>query len=267
MIDKCPICGTKLVPSISQIDLLCPNNQCPARNIEGLIHFISRPAMNIDGLGERTIEDFYNLKIIQNIVDIYNLKDRQEELIELEGFGHKSIYNLLLSIENSKKNSLERLLFGLGIPNVGSKTAKILAQKYETMDNLINANIEELTNIKDIGPVIANNINNYFSNPTNLILINDLKKLGINMQYLGEKLEYNNQISNKKFVITGTISFMSRDEIKKYLEKYQGIVVESVSKKTDIVIVGEAPGSKYQKALDLGITIWNEEKLKEIMNP
>lgn len=265
MISNCPICNTQLVRSTTNIDLLCPNNHCPARKIESLIHFISRPAMNIEGLGERTIEDFYNLGIIKNIVDIYNLKDQKEDLIELEGFGHKSITNLMISIDKSKHQSLERLIFGLGIPNVGSKTAKILAQKYETLDNLKNASIEELTNIKDIGSIIATNINDFFSLSSNLILIEELKKLGINMTYLGEKLEYNDIISNKKFVITGTISFMGREEIKKYLEKYQGIVVESVSKKTNIVIVGANPGSKYQKALALGIEIWNEEKLKEIM--
>ncbi len=266
MIDQCPICHHELVKSSSNIDSFCPNPQCPARNIEGLIHFISRPAMNIDGLGERTIEDFYNMGLIKNIIDIYHLKEHKEELIELEGFGTKSIENLLISIEDSKNNSLERLLFGLGIPNVGAKTAKILAQKYETLSNLMNANVEELTNIKDIGDVIATNVNDYFANPTNRILINDLQDIGINMTYHGEKLKYHPEISNRKFVLTGTISFMARDEIKAFLESYQGITVDSVSSKTDVVIVGEAPGSKYDKAVALGIEIWNEEKLKEIMN-
>lgn len=265
MITSCPICQTKLVKSASGIDYLCPNNHCPARKTESLIHFVSRPAMNIDGLGDAIIEDFYNMNIITKIEDIYNLKDRQEELIELEGFGNKSVDNLITSIEASKGNSLERLLFGIGIPGIGAKTAKVLAKKYNTIDNLMNATKEELTDIKDIGEILATNINEFFADEKNIELINNLKNIGVNMEYKGEKALNNSLISNKKFVITGTISFMTRDEIKDLIEKYDGTSVESVSKKTDVVIVGESPGSKYEKALKLGIEIWNEEKLKEII--
>lgn len=266
MITSCPICQTPLIKSQSGIDYLCPNSHCPARKIESLIHFVSRPAMNIDGLGDAIIEDFYNMDIITKIEDIYNLKNKKEELIELEGFGNKSVDNLLTSIEASKSNSLERLLFGLGIPGIGAKTAKVLAKKYEKLDSLVNATIEELTNIKDIGDILANNIYEYFKNEKNIELINNLKQIGINMEYKGEKTLTNQLISNKKFVITGTISFMSRDEIKALLEKYDGTTVDSVSKKTDIVIVGDSPGSKYEKAIKLGIEIWNEDKLKEVID-
>lgn len=266
MISECPICHTKLIKSPSGIDYLCPNNHCPARKIEGLIHFVSRPAMNIDGLGDAIIEDFYNMNIITKIEDIYNLKDRKEELIELEGFGKKSVDNLLTSIEASKNNSLERLLFALGISGIGAKTAKVLAKKYDNIDNLMNATTEELTAIKDIGEVLANNIHDYFTKEENIKLINNLKNIGINMTYKGEKTLNNPLISNKKFVITGTISFMTRDEIKNILEKYDGTAVESVSKKTDVVIVGDSPGSKYEKALKLGIEIWDENKLKEVID-
>lgn len=265
MITECPICHTKLVKSTSGIDHLCPNNHCPARKIESLIHFVSRPAMNIDGLGDAIIEDFYNMNIITQIEDIYNLKNRKEELIELEGFGNKSVENLLTSIEASKNNSLERLLFALGISGIGAKTAKVLAKKYDTLDNLIHASKEELTDIKDIGEILANNIVTFFEKERNKELISNLKNIGINMEYKGEKTLNNPLISNKKFVITGTISFMTRDEIKAILERYDGTTVESVSKKTDIVIVGENAGSKYDKALKLGIEIWNEEKLKEVI--
>lgn len=265
MITNCPICQTKLIKSTSGIDYLCPNNHCPARKIEGLIHFVSRPAMNIDGLGDAIIEDFYNMNIITKIEDIYNLKERKEELIELEGFGNKSVDNLITSIEASKSNSLERLLFALGIPGIGAKTAKVLAKKYNTMDNLIAASKEELTDIKDIGEILASNIVDYFGDEKNTILINNLKEIGINMEYKGERTLNNPLISNKKFVITGTISFMTRDEIKALLERYDGSAVESVSKKTDVVIVGDSPGSKYEKAQKLGIEIWNEDKLKEII--
>lgn len=266
MIKECPICHTTLVKSASGIDYLCPNNHCPARKIEGLIHYVSRPAMNIDGLGENIIEDFYNMSIITKIEDIYNLKNKKEQLIELEGFGNKSVDNLLTSIEASKNNSLERLLFGLGIPGIGAKTAKVLAKKYDNIDNLMKASNEELTNIKDIGEILANNITEYFNDEKNIELINNLKNIGINMEYKGEKTLNNPLITNKKFVITGTISFMTRDEIKALLERYDGVSVESVSKKTDVVIVGESPGSKYEKAVKLGIEIWNEEKLKEVIN-
>lgn len=266
MITSCPICGTELVKSTSGIDVLCPNNHCPARKIEGLIHYVSRAAMNIDGLGDAIIEDFYNMNIITKIEDIYGLKDKKEELIELEGFGHKSVDNLITSIEASKANSLERLLFALGIPGIGAKTAKVLAKKYETMEKLMQASIEELTNIKDIGEILANNISNYFKDEKTIELINNLKDIGINMEYKGEKTLNNQLISNKKFVITGTISFMARDEIKALIEKYDGTAVDSVSKKTDVVIVGDSPGSKYDKAVKLGIEIWNEEKLKEVID-
>lgn len=266
MITSCPICGTKLEKSASGIDYLCPNEHCDARKIEGLVHYVSRPAMNIDGLGDRIIEDFYNMNIITKIQDIYEIKNKRNELIELEGFGSKSVDNLITSIEASKNNSLERLLFGIGIPGIGAKTAKLLAKKYNSLDNLINANKEELINIPDIGPILASNIEGFFTNEQNLKLIEDLKEIGINTEYKGEKNKNNPLISNKKFVITGTISFMTRDEIKKIIESYDGLTVESVSKKTDIVIVGESPGSKYDKALSLGIEIWNEEKLKEVID-
>ncbi len=222
--------------------------------------------MNIDGLGDAIIEDFYNMGLITRIEDIYNLKDKRENLIELEGFGNKSVDNLLTSIEASKSNSLERLLFGLGIPGIGAKTAKVLAKKYDTLDNLMNASLEELTNIHDIGDILAKNLVTYFSDEKNQELINNLKDIGVNMEYKGEKVINNPLISNKKFVLTGTISFMTRDEIKALLEKYDGTTVDSVSKKTDIVIVGDAPGSKYDKALKLGIEIWNEDKLKEVID-
>ncbi|MGN1338304.1 MAG: NAD-dependent DNA ligase LigA [Candidatus Coprovivens sp.] len=266
MITTCPICDTHLEKTASGIDYICPNNQCPARNIESLVHYVSRPAMNIDGLGDAIIEDFYNMKIITKIEDIYSLINKKEELIELEGFGNKSVDKLITNIEASKSNSLERLLFAIGIPGIGAKTAKVLAKKYNTMDNLINASLEELTNIKDIGEILANNIIEFFKTDRNKELINNLKNIGINMEYKGEKTINNPLISNKKFVITGTISFMSRDEIKSFLEKYDGITVDSVSKKTDVVIVGEAPGSKYEKAQKLGIEIWNENKLKEVID-
>ena len=265
MIDKCPICGTMLEESTSKIDLYCPNEHCPARKVNSLIHFISRGCMNIDGLGESIVEDFYNMGIIKDITDIYKLKDKKEELIELEGFGSKSVSNLLISIENSKNNSLENLLNGLGINGIGAKTGKILAKKYETMDNLMNASSEELEQIKDIGSTLSKNISNYFDNPKNRILIHELKDIGINMEYKGEKIIQDEAFTNKKFVLTGTISFLSRDELKKIIEDRGGEVSGSVSKKTDVVIAGENPGSKYDKAKALNIPIWDEVSLRNYL--
>ena len=265
MITECPICGTKLELTDSKIDLYCPNISCPARKINALIHFISRDAMNIDGLGEQLIEDFYNMGLIKDIPDIYTLSKDKEDLIELEGFGNKSVSNLLISIENSKNNSLERLLNGLGISGVGVKSAKLLASRYGTMRNLMNASAEELVKIKDIGNVLAENISNYFDNPANRILISRLEELGLNMTYQGEKTIIDSNFQDKKFVITGTISGLSRDEIKHEIELRGGVTSESVSKKTDVVIAGSNPGSKYDKALSLGITIWDAATLEKYL--
>ncbi len=264
MIYNCPICGSSLVKK-GNVDYFCCNPDCPKKNIEGLIHFASRNAMNIDGLGDEILEDFYNEGFIKSIPDFYHLNELKENIIELEGYGHKKVNNLLAAIEDSKKNSLERLIFGLGISGIGLKNAKLLASRYKTMENLENATYEELVAIRDIGDVLARNIVNYFANPDNIELINKLKDLGINMKYLGEETKENVNFTNKKFVLTGTISFMSRDEIKALIESYGGTESGSVSKKTDVVIVGSDPGSKYTKALELGIEIWNEEKFKSIL--
>lgn len=262
MIKECPICKTKLELTESKIDLYCPNELCPARQINSLIHFISRDAMNIEGLGEQIVEDFYNMGLIKDIPDIYTLNKDREDLIELEGFGNKSVSNLLISIEQSKNNSLERLLNGLGISGIGIKSAKLLARKYGDIRNLMNANYEELQTIKDIGSVLAKNITNYFDNPKNRILISKLEEFGVNMQYIGDKVINNPAFQDKKFVITGTIAGRSRDEIKHEIELRGGYTVESVSKKTDVVIVGENPGSKYEKAQNLNLTIWTPEDLE-----
>lgn len=263
MINHCPICESELCKKEGLTDYFCLNASCPARNIEGLIHFASRNAMNIDGLGDQIIEDLYNVGFIKNILDIYKLKDCAEDLAQLEGLGAKKIKRVLDSVEESKNNSLEKLLFGLGIPGVGAKNAKILARKYENIDALRYATYEELKEIRDIGDILAKSIVGYFSD--NQELVEKIKQLGINTKYLGEPLSFNEYITGKKFVITGTIEGLTREEIKAFIEKNNGTVSESVSKKTDIVIVGANPGSKYQKALDLNIMIYDEEKIKKVM--
>ena len=262
MIKKCPICGETLVKPDGFVDSYCINNKCPARNIEKLIHFVSRDAMNIDGLGERIIEDFYNYGYIKTFADIYKLKDKKEELIELEGFGNKSVNNILENIENSKNNSMERLLFALGINGIGAKKAKLISKQFPSIDELSNASFEELNDIKDIGPILSRSIVNYFSNDDNLAEIDRLRKLGLNFKYNGKKIEIDEEYSGKKFVITGSFDFINRNEIKDFIEHKGGYTSESVSKKTDVVIVGKDPGKKYEDALKLNISIWDEDTLK-----
>ena len=259
MIDTCPICGTKLIKKEGYVNYFCPNENCDGRYIESLIHFSSRDAMNIEGFGENIVEDFYNMGYLKSISDYYKLYSHKEELMELEGFGEKSINNLLTNIENSKTNSMERLLFGLGIKHVGKKTAKILSEYFNTIDNLINASFDTLSSIPDIGGVIADSIIDYFNK--NIDLINELKELNLNMNYIGKEKNINENFNGKTFVLTGTLP-IGRDEAKDIIESLGGITTSSVSKNTDVVLVGEAPGSKYDKAKELGITIWDYDEFK-----
>lgn len=262
MIENCPMCDSKLVKE--DANYFCKNDSCPARKIESLIHFASRDTMNIDGLGERIIEDFYNMGFIKDISDIYRLENHKEDLIELEGFGEKSVNNLLESIENSKSNSLEKVLFALGIRHVGKKTAKILAKRYKTIDNLINASLEELTNVNDVGEIIAKSIKSYSDNLENQKLIDELKELGLNFEYLSANTD--DKLEGMTFVLTGTLEKYKREELTKILENKGAKVTSSVTKKTTGVIVGDKPGSKYDKALKLGVKIYKEEDIENIIN-
>ena len=263
MIENCPMCNSVLVRK--DANHYCKNGHCPSRKIESLIHFSSRDAMYIEGFGESIVEDFYNLGYLKNIDDFYTLDKYKDELMLLEGFGEKSISKLLESASNSKKNSLERLLFGLGIRYVGKKTAKILSKYYKTMDNLIKADFDELKSINDIGDVIAKSIVDYFSDEKNINLINRLKDLNLNMRYLGEEVNTSNEnINGKTFVITGTLS-RPRDEIKEEIEGLGGNVTGSVTKKTDYVIAGEKAGSKLTKANELGIRVLTEEEYNNML--
>lgn len=263
MIENCPMCNSVLVRK--DANHYCKNEHCPSRKIESLIHFSSRDAMYIEGFGESIVEDFYNLGYLKNIDDFYTLDKYKDELMLLEGFGEKSISKLLESASNSKKNSLERLLFGLGIRYVGKKTAKILSKYYKTMDNLIKADFDELKSINDIGDVIAKSIVDYFNDEKNINLINRLKDLNLNMRYLGEEVNTSNEnINGKTFVITGTLS-RPRDEIKEEIEGLGGNVTGSVTKKTDYVIAGEKAGSKLIKATELGIRVLTEEEYNNML--
>lgn len=261
MLEYCPICHTKIVRKDTEADYYCPNEMCPARKIENIIHFASREAMNIDGLGESILEDLYNENFITNITDIYDIDKYEEELMNLEGYGKKKIDNLKSAIKNSKNNSLERLIYGLGIRNVGAKTAKVLAKYYKTLDNLMTASYEELVNISDIGDIIAKSIISYFSNEDNKNIITKLKQLGVNTTYINNSgYEEKDEFKGKTFVLTGSLVNITRDKASEIIESLGGKVSSSVSSKTSVVVVGDSPGSKYDKALALGIPIWQEDE-------
>ncbi len=263
-IKECPICGSTLVKKDAAY--YCKNDDCSKKDIEGLIHFVSRDTMNIEGFGDATLEDFYNLGYIKRISDIYHLNKYIDELKLIEGFGEKSIKNLTDAIENSKSNSLEKLLFALGIRYVGKKTAKILAKEFKNIDNLIAADFDSLNRIRDIGDVIAKSVVDYFNSEENLELIQELKNLGLNMDYLGTETEEETAFSGKTFVLTGTLDSITRDVAKEKIEALGGNCAGSVSKKTNVVIAGHDAGSKLTKAEELGIDIWNEEEFLEVLN-
>ena len=263
MIDKCPICNTELIRK--DANHFCPNEKCPARNIEKLEHYASRDAMNFDGFGERIIEDFYNLGYLNTFSDFYDLGKYKDELMTLEGFGEKSITNLLEAIENSKKNSLERLIYALGIRYVGKNTAKIFAYMFGDLDKFMASDYDTLKNINEIGDIIAQSVVDYFKDENNLKEINKLRELGINFKYLGNKINIDNDnINGKTFVITGTLS-KPRDYYKEILESLGGNVTGSVTKKTDYVLLGDNPGSKYDKAKELNINIINEDDFNKLI--
>ncbi|CQR47335.1 DNA ligase [Paraliobacillus sp. PM-2] len=263
MPSQCPACSSELVRLEEEVALRCINPNCPAQVKEGLTHFVSRNAMNIDGLGEKVIEQLFEANLVKSIADIYQLK--RDELLPLERMGEKSVDNLLQAIEVSKSNSLERLLFGLGIRFVGSKAAKTLAIHFETMDQLEQASYDELVAVKEIGDKMADSIVRYFSEEEVKELLHDLKALNLNMTYLGLKPkteELNDSpFYEKTIVLTGKMKELTRPEAKEKIELLGGKVTGSVSKKTSLVIAGEDAGSKLDKANNLGITTWDEQQL------
>lgn len=264
----CPACDSDLVRLEGEVALRCINPKCPAQRREGLIHFVSRNAMNIEGLGEKVIGQLFEHELIRDPADIYFLK--KEQLLELERMGEKSVNNLLGAIENSKANSLEKLLFGLGIRHVGERAAKVLAEHYETMDNLIMATREELVTIPEVGEKMSDAVATYFESEEVEELISELKSAGVNMTYKGPRVsaaeESDSIFSNKTVVLTGKLEQLTRNEAKEKIESLGGNVTGSVSKKTDLVIAGEDAGSKLTKAKELNIEIWDEEKLLEELN-
>ncbi|RCW65796.1 NAD-dependent DNA ligase LigA [Saliterribacillus persicus] len=261
---ECPSCQSELVRLEEEVALRCINPNCPAQLKEGLIHFVSRTAMNIDGLGEKVVEQLYHEELVHTIADLYRLK--KDDLLELERMGEKSAGNLLKAIEASKSNSLEKLLFGLGIRFVGAKAAKTLAEHFETMENIQKATKEELEAVDEIGEKMADSIVRYFEEEKVILLIDELRELGLNLEYSGPKkiaIDENAVFYKKTVVLTGKLEIYSRTEAKQKIEALGGKVTGSVSKKTDLLIAGEEAGSKLDKATELGVEVWDEQKLKE----
>ena len=264
MTKECPCCHSVLRKLDTEADYFCVNPLCEDKIINSLIHFASKGAYNIDTLGEKIVRLLYDNNFLRTISDIFKLKNRKDELMNLPKFGEKSVLKLLDNIEKSKENQLNDLVFGLGIPNVGSKTAKVLCEKYENIDRLMVASEEELSNINEIGSVIAFEVSNYFKNPDNVKLINELKELGLRMDYEVTKIK-NSFFTGKKVVLTGTLSKYGRNEAKKLLEENGASVSSSVSKNTDIVICGESAGSKLDKAKELGVRVVFEDEFLELI--
>ncbi|ALB29473.1 NAD-dependent DNA ligase LigA [Companilactobacillus heilongjiangensis] len=262
----CPYCDSELIHLEDEVALRCINPKCPAQVKEQLTHFASRNAMNIDGLGPKIIEQLYTKKLVQDVADIYKLT--AEDLETLDGFKEKSINNLLTAIDNSKSNSVERLLFGLGIRHVGAKAGRILAENFGSLDNLMSASREEILEVNTMGEIIADSIATYFANDDVKKLINELKSVNINMNFIGSSNsnETNSHFTDKIIVITGTLQNYKRSQLAETLENLGAKVTGSVTKKTDILIAGEKAGSKLTKAQQLGTQIIDEATLSEYLD-
>ena len=261
----CPVCGGKLYRFEDEADHYCINTDCEARLVFGIAHFASRDAMNIDGLGEKKVESFFKNGILSSFEDIYHLKDKKDIIINLEKFGDKSFDNLVKAIENSKKNSVERLLFGLGIRQVGEKASKLLASHFGSLEKLMEASVEELSNINDIGPITAEGIVDFFKDKNNIKVINSLIKEGLNTKYIDNSSSKETPFKNKTVVLTGTLKEFSRNEATELLENLGAKVSSSVSKKTDFVIYGEEAGSKLTKAKELNVKTITEDEFKNMI--
>ena len=259
----CPSCGQQTYTKENDPFTRCKNPDCPEQNIRRIIHFASRDALNIEGLGDKVVTTLYEKGIIAHTIDLFSLE--REELISLDRMGEKSVDNLLNAIENSKQNSLDKVIFALGILNVGKKAGKILAEKYLNLTNLMNATLDELVNLDDVGQITAESILDYLSDENNIKFINDLIKVGMNPQYEVQEVNTDNIFAGKTVVLTGKLVELTRNEAKEYLEKYGAKVTGSVTSKTDLVIAGEKAGSKLAKAEQLGIRVINEEEFANMV--
>ena len=256
----CPVCGAKAFREEGESVLRCPNYDCPAQILRSIIHFASKSAMDIEGLGPSNVQALLDGKLIHSVADLYDLT--KENLLTLERFAEKSANNLIEAIEKSKSNSLERLLNGLGIRNIGSASAKLLCQKFGSLDAIMSAKPDEISQIEGFGDVMAESVVKTLSEPHMRSIIEHLKKRGVNTEYHSSVVD--NRFEGLTFVLTGTLESMTRDEAKAIIEKFGGKASGSVSKKTSYVLAGEDAGSKLTKAQQLGIKIINEQEFKEM---
>ena len=262
MPDDCPVCGEPLERIDDEAATRCTNSNCPAQQLRSIIHFASKGAMEIDGLGPALVEKLIDEGLVKTCADLYELK--KDDIVSLEGFAEKSASNLIESIENSKSRGLDRLLFALGIRLIGSRAAKLIAERFGTIESVAEANAEQIAEIPDIGEKMAGSVEHYFSESASIELIEHLRKCGVDMTY--EAVEKGGIFSGKTFVITGTLPGMKRSEAKKLIEDNGGKVSSSVSKKTDYLLAGDEAGSKLDKANKLGINVISEEDLEKMLD-
>jgi len=261
MPENCPICGTKVVKTEGEVDYRCVNANCPAKLRETILHFASRHVMNIEGMGDALVAQLTDRGMVKNVADIYKLT--KADLLSLERMGEKSAQNVLDEIEASKKLPLERVIFGLGIRFVGERTAQFLAEHFGSMDALMNATEEELVDVNEVGPRIAESIREYFDEPRNRELVKRLREGSLT--FAGKKRERGTKLTGKTFVLTGTLLKYTRDEAKKLIEDAGGRVSGSVSKKTDYVVAGSDAGSKLDKAKELGVPVIEEKEMEKLV--
>jgi DNA ligase (NAD+) len=260
MPEKCPECGTKVVRTEGEVDYRCVNANCPAKLRETILHFASRGVMNIDGMGDALVNQLTDRGLVKNVADIYKLT--KDDLLSLERMGDKSAQNILDEIENSKNLPLERVIYGLGIRMVGERTAQFLAEHFGSMEDLEKASVEELQNVNEVGPRIAESIVEFFSIPANRKLVDRLREADLKLE--GQKKRRGTKLAGKTFVLTGTLAKYTRDEAKKLIEDAGGKVTGSVSKKTDYVVAGADAGSKLDKAKELGLAVIDEKEMERL---
>jgi DNA ligase (NAD+) len=258
--EKCPVCGTKVVRTEGEVDYFCVNANCPAKLRETILHFASRGVMNIDGMGEALVNQLTDRGLVKNVADIYKLTET--DLLSLERMGEKSAQNVLREIEASKKLSLERVIYGLGIRFVGERTAQFLAEHLGSMDALMNASEEELQQVNEVGPRIAQSVAEFFQEPRNRELVERLRKA--KLTFAGARKERGTKLAGKTFVLTGTLT-RPRDLVKQTIEDAGGRVSGSVSKKTEYVVAGAEAGSKLEKAKELGVSVISENDLDKLL--
>lgn len=259
--ESCPVCGTRLVKSEEEAAVRCPNVDCPAQIFRSIVHFASKGAMNIDGLGPQIVKALLDAGMIKSVADLYTLD--ADRLLQLDNFKEKSVNNLLTAIEKSKSNSLDRLVFGLGIRNIGQASAKLLCDKFGDLENIMSASAEDIAAIDGFGDITAQSVHSAFREEHLLELVRRLGEYGVNMKY--SKVQIDNRFEGLTFVLTGTLPTLKRSEAKELIEKYGGKASGSVSKKTDYVLAGEEAGSKLDKAQQLGISIITEEQFMEMI--